>query len=152
MLLAGRFALKGNLPGNWLKADLTRPPKTGRKSSHPDRKYSIASVGRGAQAVESGRGEVRSGTLKIMRKLLFELIWGCGALFWGFVCWRSRQLSLRYNAWTTRMRIRFGRDGAAPTPRTLEVNTRIMAWIIRIAAAWFALLSVLALLMAQLAK
>jgi hypothetical protein len=130
--------------------DLAR--KTGLKSSHPDRKYSIESVGRGAQAVESGRGKVQSGTLKIMRKLLFELVWACGALFWGFVCWRSRSLSVRYNAWTTQMRFRFGRDGARPTPRMLEVNTRIMAWIIRIAGAWFALLSVLALVMAQMGK
>lgn len=87
-----------------------------------------------------------------MRKLLFEIVWGCGALFWGFVCWRSRVLSVHYNGWTTRMRIRFGRDGVPPTPRMLEVNTRIMAWIIRIAAAWFALLSVFALLMALLGK
>jgi hypothetical protein len=34
----------------------------------------------------------------------------------------------------------------------LEVNTRIMTWIIRLAAAWFALLSVLALLMALLSR
>ena len=87
-----------------------------------------------------------------MRKLLFEIVWGCGALFWSFACWRSRALSAHYNGWTTRMRIRFGRDGAAPAPRTVEVNTRIMAWIIRIAAGWFALLSVLALVMAELAK
>ena len=87
-----------------------------------------------------------------MRKLLFEIVWGCGALLWGYVCWRSRSLSVRYNAWTARMRIRFGRDGVPPTPRVLEVNTRIMAWIIRIAAAWFALLSVFALLMALLGK
>jgi hypothetical protein len=34
----------------------------------------------------------------------------------------------------------------------LEVNTRIMAWIIRIAAGWFALLSALALMMALLSR
>ena len=87
-----------------------------------------------------------------MRKLLFEIVWGCGALLWGYVCWRSRSLSVRYNAWTARMRIRFGRDGVRPTTRVLEVNTRIMAWIIRIAAGWFALLSALALMMALLSR
>ena len=87
-----------------------------------------------------------------MQKFIFELVWGCGTIFWGWVCWRSRPLSVRYNGWTTRLRSRYARISPPPPPRMLEVNTRIMTWIIRLAAAWFALLSVLALLMALLSR
>jgi hypothetical protein len=87
-----------------------------------------------------------------MRKLLFDLIWGCGAAFWIAVGWQSHRLSTRYNAWTTRMRSRSASLSPPPTPRMLEANTRIMTWIIRVAAAWFVALSLLALAAGVLAK
>jgi hypothetical protein len=87
-----------------------------------------------------------------MRKLLFELIWTCGFLFWALVYWRARRLSERYNAWTTRLRGRNARLSPPPTPRMLEANTRIMTWIIRGSAIWFALFSLLALAAAAFSK
>jgi hypothetical protein len=80
-----------------------------------------------------------------MRKIVFELVWGCGAVFWVAVCWRARALSARYNGWTARLRTRFPQWNPPPTPRMLETNTRIMTWIVRLMGLWFALLSALAL-------
>jgi hypothetical protein len=87
-----------------------------------------------------------------MRKLLFEVIWGCGALFWLAVGWQSHRLSVRYDAWTTRMRSGSRSLSPPPTPKMLEANTRIMTWIIRVAAAWFVALSLLALAAGLLGK
>jgi hypothetical protein len=55
-----------------------------------------------------------------------------GAIVWGaaMIVW-SRELSERYNGWTTRIRQRYPRFSGPPTPKMREVNTRIMTWIIR---------------------
>lgn len=84
-----------------------------------------------------------------MRKTVFDLVWGCGAVFWAAVCWQARTLSVGYNGWTTRLRSRYG---TPPAPQMLATNTRIMTWIIRIAASWFGLLSALALLMSMVSR
>jgi len=87
-----------------------------------------------------------------MRKLIFELIWSFGTLFWALIGWRSRRLSERYNAWTSRLRSRNANLNPPPSPRMLEANIRIMTWIIRVTAVWFALFSLLALTAALLSK
>lgn len=55
------------------------------------------------------------------------VVWGAAMLVW------SREMSERYNAWTTGLRQRHsGVLSPPPTPQQREINTRIMTWIIRV--------------------
>ena len=55
-----------------------------------------------------------------------SVVWGAAMLVW------SREISERYNAWTTRFRRRHPNLIPPPTPRQREIHTRIMTWIIRV--------------------
>jgi hypothetical protein len=56
---------------------------------------------------------------------------GFALLFW------SRDLSLRYNAWTTRLREKHPRINPPPTPKMRALNESIMTWIFRFVGALF---------------
>jgi hypothetical protein len=61
-----------------------------------------------------------------MRTLLAAAL----ALIGMAVVFRSRQLSERYNAWTTKVRQRNPRMNIPPTPEMLALNTKIMTGLI----------------------
>ena len=63
------------------------------------------------------------------------VVWGAAMLVW------SREISERYNGWTSRMRERHPRFIAPPTPREREINTRIITWIIRVFGVEISLLA-----------
>ena len=81
-----------------------------------------------------------------MGKTLLTLRWSCSAVLGLVMLYWARDLSLRYNAWTTRFRERNPHINPPPTPEWRERNTRIMTWIFRVFGAFLALLSVLALI------
>jgi len=51
----------------------------------------------------------------------------------------SRNLSVRYNKWTTALRTRFPRLSPPPTPGMTELNIKIMTWLIRLVDVYVAL-------------
>jgi hypothetical protein len=55
-------------------------------------------------------------------------------------------LSLRYNAWTTRLRERHPNVNPPPTPEWRARNTKIMTVMFRVAGVLFVLLSIMYLL------
>jgi hypothetical protein len=54
----------------------------------------------------------------------------------------SKQLSKRYNAWTTRLRTRFPNINPPPTPEKAQTNYWLMVTLIRILGAFLFLASV----------
>src|SRR5882762_9502695 len=64
---------------------------------------------------------------------------GVVLLYW------SGELSLRYNAWTTRFRERYPHINPPPTPQSRELNTKIMTWLFRFLGACILLASILML-------
>jgi hypothetical protein len=59
---------------------------------------------------------------------------------------RARQLSLSYNAWTTRLRERHPNINPPPTPKMRELNTQIMKWMFRVMGVFLFLLSIVAMM------
>jgi hypothetical protein len=80
-----------------------------------------------------------------MYKTLLAVGLGNLALLGAALIYWSRQLSLRYNGWTTRIRERHPTIIAPPTPEARELNTKLMMWLFRLLGAWLVLLSVLSL-------
>jgi len=68
--------------------------------------------------------------------LLFSalLIVGGAAL----IVW-SRELSVRYNSWTSRLRARYPRFFAPPTAERIKLNVAIMTWLYRAMGVAFAI-------------
>ncbi len=58
----------------------------------------------------------------------------------------ARPLSIRYNAWTTRLRERHPNFNPPPTPEWRARNTKIMTVYFRVAGLFFLVLSLFALL------
>lgn len=54
---------------------------------------------------------------------------GFAILYW------SRELSLRYNTWTSRLRERRRGLSPPPTPEMREMNEKILMWILRFVGA-----------------
>jgi hypothetical protein len=61
------------------------------------------------------------------------------------VLWAA-PLSVRYNAWTTRLRERHPNVNPPPTPEWRARNTKIMTIMFRIAGGFFVVLSIMYLL------
>ncbi len=81
-----------------------------------------------------------------MDKTLLTFSWGCSAILGAALLYWARELSVRYNAWTTSFRERHPHINPPPTPEWREKNTKIMTWIFRLFGTFLALLSVLALI------
>jgi len=64
---------------------------------------------------------------------------GVVLLYW------SGELSLRYNAWTTRVRERHPQINPPPTTQMRELNTKIVAWSFRFLGVCLLLVSILML-------
>jgi hypothetical protein len=77
---------------------------------------------------------------------LLTFRWGGSAVLGIALLYWARELSVRYNAWTTSFRERHPHINPPPTPEWREKNTKIMTWIIRFFGASLALLSILALI------
>ena len=60
-----------------------------------------------------------------------------------FLVFFARRLSIRYNAWTTRLRERHPNLNPPPTPEWRARNTKIMTVVFRVAGAFFILRSIL---------
>jgi hypothetical protein len=58
----------------------------------------------------------------------------------------ARPLSVRYNAWTTRLRERNPNFNSPPTPEWRARNTRIMTVMFRVTGLFFIVLSIMYLL------
>jgi hypothetical protein len=81
--------------------------------------------------------------LKWMMVLLSSgcVVWGAAMLVW------SREMSERYNAWTTGLRTRHSNVlSPPPTAQQRETNTRIMTWIIRVFGVEVSLAAIWALI------
>jgi hypothetical protein len=65
---------------------------------------------------------------------------GLVAVYW------APELSVLYNAWTTRFRERNPHINPPPTPEWRARNINIMSWILRLCETFLALISALALL------
>jgi hypothetical protein len=63
-----------------------------------------------------------------------------------FLVIRSEPLSLRYNAWTTRLRERHPNFNPPPTPEWRARNTKIMTVMFRVFGIFLVLLSIMYLL------
>jgi len=74
------------------------------------------------------------------------LRWGFSAVLGVAILYWASELSLRYNAWTTKFRERNPHINPPPTPEWREKNTRIMTWMFRLLGAFLAVLSVLAVI------
>jgi hypothetical protein len=61
--------------------------------------------------------------------------WGCFALIGATLLFRAGTLSVRYNAFTTRLRERHPNINPPPTPEWPERNTLIMTWMFRVFGA-----------------
>jgi hypothetical protein len=81
-----------------------------------------------------------------MRGTLWIVQWGCVGVFGAALCYWSAQLSLFYNAWTTRLRERHPYINPPPTDDARNSNTRIMKWLFRILGAFLLLLAIVVLL------
>ena len=77
--------------------------------------------------------------LAILGLSLILTVLGVVLLYW------SGELSLRYNAWTTRSRERYPHINPSPTPQSRELNTKIMTWLFRFLGACILLASILML-------
>ncbi len=60
-----------------------------------------------------------------------------------FLVFRAAALSLRYNAWTTRLRERHPNFNPPPTPEWRARNTKIMTVMFRVFGIFLALLSIM---------
>ncbi len=65
-----------------------------------------------------------------------SVVWGAAMLVW------SREMSQRYNEWTTGLRQRHPNIIPPPNPQQREINTRIMTWIIRVFGVEISLVSI----------
>ena len=81
-----------------------------------------------------------------MRGLPMTVEWGCFALVGATLLFRGRTLSVRYNAFTTRLRERHPNINPPPTPEWRERNTLIMTWLFRISGAFLLFISIPVLL------
>jgi hypothetical protein len=59
----------------------------------------------------------------------------------------AKELAQRFNAWTMSLRERSPRAGPAPPPEALEMNMRILKWILRFSGACFIFQALLALVL-----
>ena len=98
----------------------------------------------------TGAGEL--GVALVMGKSLLSVGWGCSTVLGAVVAYRSRQLSMRYNAWTTGFRERHSQINPPPTPQMRDLNTRMMTWIFRFFGALLFLVSILNLIGVQSAN
>ena len=71
--------------------------------------------------------------------LAYALV-GVGLVYWAV------PLSLRYNAWTTRLRERHPNFNPPPTPEWRARNTKIMTVMFRVLGIFFVVLSIMYLL------
>jgi hypothetical protein len=71
--------------------------------------------------------------------------WGCFALIGATLLFRAGTLSVRYNAFTTRLRERHPNINPPPTPEWRERNTLIMTWMFRVFGALLLFISIPAL-------
>jgi len=62
------------------------------------------------------------------------------------LAWRAKPLSMRYNAWTTRLRERHPNFNPPPTPEWRARNTKIMTVLFRIVGVVFILRAILTLI------
>jgi hypothetical protein len=67
------------------------------------------------------------------------VLMGLALIYW------PKPLSLRYNAWTTRMRERYPHINPPPTPEWRRRNTTIMTVMFRVMGLFFVVMSGLAL-------
>ena len=76
-----------------------------------------------------------------------NVVQGCAYAVLGVVLaiW-ARPLSIRYNAWTTRLRERHPNFNPSPAPEWRARNTKIMTVMFRVAGLFFILLSTMYLL------
>lgn len=81
-----------------------------------------------------------------MNKTFLMVEWGCFAGLGASLFFWSLQLSVRYNAWTTRVRERTPHTNPPPTLEMRALNTKIMKWLFRIVGAFLFLLSIVALI------
>jgi len=76
-----------------------------------------------------------------------NLIQSCAYVIVGIVlAFWARNLSIRYNAWTTRLRERHPNFNPPPTPQWRARNTKIMTAMFRVVGVFFILLSIMYLL------
>jgi uncharacterized membrane protein YjgN (DUF898 family) len=75
--------------------------------------------------------------------LLVGIVFALAGL--AFLLW-AYPLSMRYNAWTTRLRERHPNFNSPPTPEWRARNTKIMTALFRIVGAVFILRAILTLL------
>jgi hypothetical protein len=70
------------------------------------------------------------------------LIWGAGYAMFGtaLLIWAA-PLSIRYNAWTTRLRERHPNMNPPPTPEWRARNTKIMTILFRVAGVFSLIMS-----------
>jgi hypothetical protein len=76
-------------------------------------------------------------------RLIWGVVYGGGGL--ALILW-AVPLSIRYNAWTTRLRERHPNFNPPPIPEWLARNTKIMTALFRVAGAFFVLVGALSLL------
>lgn len=81
-----------------------------------------------------------------MHKTFLLIQWTCWFAIGATSLLWARGLSLRYNAWTTRLRERSSYLSPPPTPEWRARNTAIMTWIFRVFGFFLVALSFLALL------
>jgi hypothetical protein len=75
--------------------------------------------------------------------LIWGVVYGVGGL--ALILW-AVPLSIRYNAWTTRLRERHPNFNPPPTLEWRARNTKIMSTMFRVAGAFFVLVSAMSLL------
>jgi hypothetical protein len=75
--------------------------------------------------------------------LIWGVVYGVGGL--ALILW-AVPLSIRYNAWTTRLRERHPNFNPPPTLEWRTRNTKIMSTMFRVAGAFFVLVSAMSLL------
>jgi hypothetical protein len=84
-----------------------------------------------------------------MNKAFLTALWASSALLGAVIVYKSRQLSLSYNAWTAGLRTRHSHINPPPTPKMRELNTKIMTWLIRILGTWILILSLFELFLVR---
>jgi hypothetical protein len=72
--------------------------------------------------------------------------WGGFTLIGAILLLRGRALSVRYNAFTTRLRERHPNINPPPTPEWRARNTLIMTWMFRVFGTLLLLISIPALI------
>jgi len=84
-----------------------------------------------------------------MSKTLLTVISGNAALFGTILLLYSERLSVRYNAWTSRLRARHDLFSPPPDARMLASNTAITMWLLRALGVVLLVFSVLAVISLQ---